>query len=358
MRIEKYNAARLKEFMDSEQYRDMLIVPVSPHRAESWLNNPRLEPGDNIMYLGFEGEELIAYRCILPDRHGDIRFGWLSGNWVRQDMRRKGLASRLFEEAYTDWGHQLMYTNYAPESKAVYDKSGRFELYRENPGVRYYQRSTMAGLLGNRGKLYKRSRPLLSLSDRILNSIQQLRIGIQSSTPGDVDYEEKNTVDFNVIDFLEENHGTGFSLRGPEDFNWITSWPWVRPGSDKDHRYYFSSVSSRFKNICVSMKDGKGSLNGFLWIVINGEKMSLPYAVFKPEASENISKVLNHYMQSNNIAYFTCYQSSVNEIFSPGPILNSREMVQNYYVSRDLKKQLPNPDAVSFQDGDGDVVFV
>ena len=93
MKIEKYNAERLREFIESDQYRTMPHVPVSEHRALSWLNNPRLKQGDIIMYIGFDAADMIAYRCILPDRYMDIRFGWLSGSWVRPDLIRfMGLA--------------------------------------------------------------------------------------------------------------------------------------------------------------------------------------------------------------------------------------------------------------------------
>ena len=97
MRIEKYNAERLKEFLDSDVYSSMSFVPVSKHRALSWLYNPRLLPDDIILYLGFEEKNLVAYRSLLPDRRGDVRFGWLSGNWVRPDQRRRGLATRLLK---------------------------------------------------------------------------------------------------------------------------------------------------------------------------------------------------------------------------------------------------------------------
>ena len=104
MRIEKYNAGRLEEFIDSEHFRTMPVLPVSPHRAQSWLRNPRMHPEDILLYLLYDGQKLTAYRCILPDHHGGIRFGWLSGNWVDPGRRRQGHASRLFNEALEDWG--------------------------------------------------------------------------------------------------------------------------------------------------------------------------------------------------------------------------------------------------------------
>ena len=88
MRIERYNSGELKKFLASEQYRSMPYLPVSEHRAQSWLHNPRLDPGDILLYVGFEGGDMIAYRAILPDRHGLVRFGWLSGIWGR--IRQRG----------------------------------------------------------------------------------------------------------------------------------------------------------------------------------------------------------------------------------------------------------------------------
>ncbi|MFC2115503.1 GNAT family N-acetyltransferase [Bacteroidota bacterium] len=358
MRIEKFNATQLKIFLESEEYKAMPFVPVSNHRAQSWLNNPRIRPEDVIMYLGYEEEDMIAYCTIMPDRHSDIRFGWVSGIWARPDQRRKGLASRLFEEAYIDWGHQLMYTNYAPEAKALFTKSGHFDLFYERSGIRYYQRSSLADLLGNRNNMYRRSRLLLSMADGVLNTVQDIRIRMKRKEPKDIQFEENSSVDYEAMDFLENNAGTGFCLRGMEEFDWIIKYPWIEVGSEKDIRYFFSSVSPDFRNICIKIRESGESMAGFLWMVINGDKMILPYASFKEGANLDISGLLNHYLQVNRISYFTTYQSDVIKIFQPGPMLGSRKMMQNYFSTRELRRQLPDSESIKFQDGDGDVVFV
>ena len=358
MRIVKYNAEGMKKFLDSEGYSSMPFVPVSRHRAQSWLNNPRMRPEDVIVYLAYDSDDMIAYCCIIPDRHSDIRFGWLSGIWVRQDQRRMGLASLLFEEAYTDWGHQLMYTNYAPEANALFLKSGHFDLYFERPGIRYYQRSTMADLLGNRSNLYRRSRLLLNMADGILNTVQDVRIRMEKTELPDLKFEEHPEVDYEAMDFLESNGGTGFCLRGQEEFDWITTFPWMKQSTEKDNRYFFSSVTPEFRNICIKIRDSGGGLRGFLWMVLNGDKMTLPYAVFKEEAGSDISSVLKHLLQLNRISNFTTYQPDVIKTFVPGAMLGSRKMTQKYFATRDLLRQLPDSRTVNFQDGDGDVVFV
>jgi GNAT superfamily N-acetyltransferase len=254
MRIEKYNAERLRDFLESQDYREMPFLPVSQHRAQSWLHNPRLKQEDIILYIGFEDGDMVAYRSILPDNYqGNIHFGWLSGIWVRPDQRRKGIAAGLFEEAYKDWGHQLMYTNYAPEAKALLDKTGRFDLYAHRPGRRYYQRSSSASLLENRHSLFRRSRLLLNLADGLLNSFQDIRILSKREHAKDLNFIITDSPDYRAMDFLEKNQGRGFCNRSMDEFNWISKYPWIKGDEKKDTQYFFSSHSKRFQNICINL---------------------------------------------------------------------------------------------------------
>jgi hypothetical protein len=209
--------------------------------------------------------------------------------------------------------------------------------------------------------MFRRSRPLLSLADGILNSIQAIRIGLQ---PGsrysvrDLDIEEKPAVDLEALDFLEKKNATGFCLRTREDFDWITSFPWVKTGHAGDVRYFFSSLAPVFRNICLKIKDTGGNMTGFLWMVLHGEAMTLPYYARDPGTPPDLTRILNNCLQSNRVSHLTTYQPDVIESFRPGPILGKRTMIQRYFATRDLLKQLPDPESIAFQDGDGDVVFV
>jgi hypothetical protein len=362
MRIEKYNASRLEEFIESEQYRTWPVIPVSPPRALSWLKNPRMEPEDFLMYLMFDGDDLAAYRCILPDRHADIRFGWLSGNWVDPGKRRLGLASRMFDEAFKDWGHQLMYTNYAPESKAVYDKTGRFALYREKEGVRYYQRAVTATLLGNRNAAYRTARPMFSLADGIINTWQDFRISTvkKKIKPDFLHAEPVPTVDPASLELMERHNRLGFGLRDREAFDWITSYPWVTEGENKDERYFFTWMVSCYQNTCLKVWDNDGKLAGFLMLALVGEKMALPYVCVQERASTAVVKILDHYLLSEKISYITTYNPEVISLLEDSrvPLLGKRRMYQKFFATHELIRKLPDEKKIFFQDGDGDVVFV
>jgi hypothetical protein len=361
MRIEKYTAERLKKFITSEQFRTMPVIPVSPIRAHSWLKNPRLAKDDVLMYLLFDGEELAAYRCILPDCHADIRFGWLSGNWVDPSRRRQGLASRLFEEAYKDWGHQLMYTNYAPESKAVYDKTGRFALYRELEGVRYYLRAVSAKLLGRRNAGYRRALPLFNLADGLINAWQDVRIMAvrKKIKPDFLHAEPVPSVDPASLDLMRDSERLGFSLRDQEAFDWILSNPWVEQGVRQDGRYFFTWLVPKFQSKCIKIWDKEGNLDGFLMLTMVGEKMTLPYACINEGASQAAARILDHYLVSEKISYITTYNPDLINLMenSRTPILGKRRMYQRFLATHELYRQLPEGNRIFFQDGDGDVVF-
>ena len=361
MRIEKYNAGRLKEFIGSEQYRTMPVLPVSPERALSWINNPRMESEDILMYLLFEGENLIAYRCILPDRHADIRFGWLSGNWVAPARRRQGLASRLFEEAFRDWGHQLMFTNYAPESRAVYDKTGRFGLYREKAGARYYQRAASAKLLASRSRFYRSARPVLDMADGIINAWQDYRISrLQKKIkPGFLQTEPIDSPDPISLGLMEKHGRLGFGMRDREVFDWIFTYPWVREGEKKENRYFFSWIVPRYRRTCLKVWDQAGDLAGFLMLVFVGDQMTLPYACLGEGATAAAAQILDHYLSAEKISYVTTYNPEVMGLMENArvPLLGKRNMVQHYFATHELMRQLPAADKIFFQDGDGDVVF-
>ena len=361
LRIEKYTADRLREYITSPAYLESATVPVSVHRAQSWIHNPRLESSDILLYTAFEGEEMLAYRCILPDRSGDLRFGWLSGNWVLPSRRRQGLASRLFEEAFKDWGGRLMYTNYAPESKAVYDKSGQFDLYHERAGYRYYLRSASSGLLGRRNIFFRLAGPVLKTSDGIVNSWQDTRIraSMRKILPDFLHAEPVRIMDPDIHTFLAQHDRLGFGRRGLQDFHWIEAHPWIKEGEQRDKKYFFSSIAPKFRNVYLKLLDAGGALAGFVMIVIVGDKMSLPYFAVEETVSKLAVNMLDHYLAVNKISYFTTYNPELTELMNEStlPILGKRKMMQKYFATHELAGQLPDARGIIFQDGDGDVVF-
>ncbi len=80
------------------------------------------------------------------------------------------------------------------------------------------------------------------MADGALNTMQDIRIRMKRKDLQDLKLEEYSEIDYEAMDFLEKNAGTGFCLREKEDFDWITTFPWIKAGSEKDSRLYSGAV--------------------------------------------------------------------------------------------------------------------
>ena len=273
----------------------------------------------------------------------------------------QGLASSLFDEAFKDWGHQLMYTNYAPESKAVYDKTGRFALYRKKEGARYYQRAVSAKLLGNRNASLRTARPVFRVADGIINAWQDFRISSvkKKIKPDFLLTEPVRAVDPASLDLMERHDRLGFGLRDKDVFDWIMAYPWLQEGERQDERYFFTWMVPRYQNICLKVWDKAGKLAGFMMLATVGDKMTLPYVCLKEEAQTPAVQILDHHLAAGKVSYITTYNPEVMSLMenTRTPLLGRRRMYQNFYATHELIRRLPDADKIFFQDGDGDVVF-
>ncbi len=224
-----------------------------------------------------------------------------------------------------------------------------------------YQRAVSATLLGKRNTGYRTARPLFSLADGVINAWQDLRISTikKKIKPDFLHAEPVPSVDPASLELMETNARLGFGLRDMEAFDWITSYPWVMEGKNKDERYFFTWKVSRYQNTCLKVWDNAGELSGFLMLAQVGEKMTLPYVCFREGASTAVVKILDHYLFAEKISYITTFNTDVMTLLenSRAPLLGKRRMSQKFFATHELVRQLPDGNKIFFQDGDGDVVF-
>ncbi len=120
MEIKKIRLSELEEFANSTQFQSFENKPITTFRVASQIKNPRAQPNDYVLYMGFVDDKLVAYRTLFGDhitKQGKtIRFGWCSGAWVHPGFRKEGFSTLLLNEAFDDWEGKLMFTNYAPEA--------------------------------------------------------------------------------------------------------------------------------------------------------------------------------------------------------------------------------------------------
>lgn len=365
--LKKYNAELLKDFIRSDEFINLENRPISYHRALSHINNPRLNKNDFILYVLYKEEQVIAYRTVMADccinTEGDkIRFGWLSGVWVHPAHRRKGLGTSLLKEVFTDWNGMLMYTNYAPAAGKLFNKTNEFKLYNTNKGIRIYLRLDFKNLLGHRNYIFKKLRFFLGCIDWFLNLFNDLKINLlkilfykESLQPAD-----KKDLEY-ILDIITGKNKNTFSNRSKAEFFWIFNYPWILKKEIVEQdgsKYFFSSVSEDYQFKMFRLDKTNIANHGYFMISLKSGHIQIPYLL--TDNYKKVAQMVINFALHNKANMISVYDQNLSlqlkRLFWVR--LFKKRMVRNYYASKTLFKNLPDPNQIFMPDGEGDVVFV
>lgn len=357
--IRKIRVKELENFVNSKTYNDFAHVPISPSRAQSYIHNPNAHADDVALMLGYQKDELVAYRSFfagtLRTEEQSFHFGWCSGNWVHPEFRRKGFSKRLLKEAFKDWNGKLVFTNYAPASEQLYLKTGWFHVVHRFNGVRAYlypKTLKLLPLAKNRPWL----RPFFRLTDKMISVASEIRtVFYRQKINPDIRFEVASDPDKQCFDHLKKYNQDLFFGRREEELKWIFKYPWVSEENKQvKDKYSFSSYSKTFhyRVIKIFRKEKFGGF--FIYSVKDGHLKTLYFSV-----GNNLEKEIADYLKKicvkKKIESATVYNSVIaNLLFERKfPFLHVKRYSQKIYSSF----QIGEPGKSKFQDGDGDVIF-
>lgn len=168
------NKQQLYNFIHSDEYRQMPVLPISHHRAISHIHNPRATDKDVLLIIAYEDNEMLGYLGVLPDditveKQALFHVGWLSCIWVSPLARGKGIAKKMVLAAYESYQQHILITNFTSEAAALYEKLGVFADLPPMAGVRYYRRMCLSKILPARFPKMKKIRKLLNTTDDAFN---------------------------------------------------------------------------------------------------------------------------------------------------------------------------------------------
>jgi GNAT superfamily N-acetyltransferase len=362
--VKRIFASELLAFVSHPAYSSWDVVPISIHRAKSYVANPRCSANDVVLYLAFKNNTLVGYRTVLPDyiysNNEEVKVGWLSGSWVDPKFRRQGISTSLLNEAFADWNGNLIFTNYAPEAKAVFDKSQMFTSANNLIGVRVYIKSCLSELLVNRGKVFKLMFPLLKAIDFLLNLVNVVPLFLKSINLKEVEFENLKSPDDEVLSLFEKVNLESITRRGTRELNWIIDYPWLisAPLGDKiGQKYFFSSSPKRFEqNVLKVYKNNL--LIGFIMLNIRDGVISAPYIYCENGNERLFAKVLLKHAAIVGASRVTVFNELIAKelklIFPLG--FFSKTQNRNYYLTSSLHNKLKIKPL--FVEGDGDCAFV
>jgi GNAT superfamily N-acetyltransferase len=349
----------LENFMQSEIFQNYSVVPLTPSRAKSYVNNPHGKPEDVVLFLAIIEQKLVAFRSLFAGtiRTGKvkIRFAWCSGNWVHPDFRGKGLSTLLLNEAYSAWNGKLMFTNYAPESEKLYLKTGWFKPIHQFEGVRAYLFPKTVKLLPFVRK-NKWTTEVFKFIDFCIAGFTKLKILFFKYTENkDTRFEVSEFPDEESYRFVEKYKADFLFERGKEELKWIFQNPWISIRNSKvAGKYPFSAFTNSFSYQTVKVWQNNELSGVFIFSVREGHLKTL-FFWLDPGLEYKTARFLKYYCIQHKLEMATVYNLKITrQLFAQKfPFLHMKKFGQNIYSSFDIHKT----EKFQFQDGDGDVVF-
>jgi GNAT superfamily N-acetyltransferase len=356
----------LTEFIESEEFRRMEHIPISPRRALSHSKNPCATPDDKVLFLAYEDGRFAGYLGALPDVFYtpgcSHKVAWLSCMWVDPAMRRHGIAFKLLQHAFEVWESNLLISNFIPKSKAAFDKTGLFQPFKDRKGLRGYLRFDGARIMITKKPVLQKISWLLKTIDGILNVLNEARFLFRRNIQTDLHAESLSFLDEATIHFIAKHNQHHLTRKNQDHFSWIRSYPWVieEPYPDKDAiRYDFSSSDKRFRQYFVTLSNTAGSPVAFLMLSLRGNHLKTPFAYIESGNEGKVLRYLYAYMIQQKVRTFTTYHPELVHTLktSHNPFILTRTVSMESIITPGLLAKLGNTDDYYLQDGDGDAAF-
>ncbi len=364
-KIEKIAIKELGQFSKSALYKNAEVIPVSTNRINSYVNNPRVGDTDFVLYMAIYDEKIIAFRTVLPDvlyiENSAVEFTWFSGSWVHSDFRRRGISTILMNEILSDWSHRILFTNYAPNSKMLFDKSNKFNELSAKTGVRLYFSFQFANLLVSRNSFFRKIEPLLKIADWFLNIVLLPYKYVQRAKSNK--WLRQVQIDDVFTDahskFLEANNNS-LIKRGKHEYEWVFKYPWVTTVQNDNSYYPFSSVSEVFYYKFLTITDKNNNIAALAIIKNRDGHVTVPYFEAQKGFGKKLTQGIIGFCHKNRAVMFTCYQSGCAKAVGNLKLLaiGRKSMSQKYFISKVFMKALKiKAGQACFYDGDSDCIF-
>ena len=366
--IKKYKKEQLADFIHSEIFQRTNVLPITFHRALSYLSNPRLDKDDYIMYLAFEANEIVAYRLVLPDLffidNQPYKMGWFSCIYVLPDKRSTGIAKTLSALAMEDWKGMIAYNDPVVASKNLYGSTDKFTLCEGNVGIRAYLRFNFQSLRKARGSSNKLTNSLLGMVDLVLNKINETRLllwkrRLYKSVEGKMQYIA--AIDEEVAGLVEESNKNEWMKRGVKELNWILEHPWIiETNEEKEdaYRYHFSAYSKEYKIFKIKILNDLNETKGLLIMQLRNGQLKIPYFYCDQDSMKTLLDIVYMQLLKTGASTLSVFNKDVVSCIRsyPHPFWLLREKKRPLYFANKILSMMKNSDGY-FQDGDGDNVF-
>ncbi|WP_372774905.1 GNAT family N-acetyltransferase [Mangrovibacterium sp.] len=354
MELCKIRLGDLRLFAESDLFQRLPVKPVSWSRVESYLANPHAQADDPVLYFIADENRMISFRTVLPAilNTDNSRFVWLSGAWTQLDYRKQGLSSQLLHEIHLDWNGRLMATNFSPDSRKLYEKSGLLKPFYQAKGRRFFLFAESQQLLQRRIGNLIFLWPVLDFFMRFWANQKLRNFKIQQAT--DIRMEKMAFPDRECMQLANDRQKEYLFRRGEAELKWILAYPWLSTDDRTfEQSYPFSSFASQFEVYTVKFYRGTKFLGFLIYSIRNGH-LKLLYHHFCEISDEHIAGFFIEEAISKRVKMLTILQPQLaNKLKTmTHPFLGSTELSHQIFTSFDGV-----PRNMKIQDSEGDFIW-
>jgi GNAT superfamily N-acetyltransferase len=368
MELREFTPATLQDFISSEEYARMPVVPISRHRALSHIRNPRVAPHDVILVLAMADGKMAGYLGVLADyiflNGQKEKAGWLSCMWVDPEVRGQGIAKKLLNRVLERWDNRILVTEFTPAAKGLYDRSGQFQDLKVSEGLRAFLRFNLDELLPKKIPVLNKLKPALKVPNALLNIPNELRLNIWK--PGkdlsNFRVEKINHLDQELSDFISERQQNQLEKRSAADLEWLMKNPWLLPWEKEDgtaQRYHFSAFTRNFEFVPLKIYNAENKLIAFLILAIRENDLKIPYLYAEANNIKVAANVMVEEMLQRKLRTLTVFQPEMVAFLKqkPQPFIYLHPLERHYIISKKFAGLLQQQPQVNIQDGDADCAF-
>ena len=369
MDIKHYKIADLKNELDSDLFWESDNMPITKHRALSFINNPRADKNDIILIVAFEFNKTVGYIGIVPDiiylNDNEYKIGVLSTWWVNPTCLKLGIGKKLLFCALSCYDGKLYLSGYTKVAESIYKKTNLFHLINIFSGITinkrfsfndYYSRSILKIITPTRFK-----KIITNIINKNLIKKQKHWIYENENIIKNIRFEYVDKFDLHAEEFIQQHNKNELFRRDFQVLNWIIDYPWVleTPLNDGYYdKYYFSSVARKFNFINILIYDLNNKLVGILLLKQRDSHLTIPYIYYEDDYFITITKLLVLHIFQLDIMTISIFNyeliNQLKSLKSPLYIMksknNNKPLISNQFKSFDLSNYI-------LQDGDGDLVF-
>lgn len=351
-----YNKKQLEEFISSKKYLEYSFKPISSHRANSHLNNPRAMDFDTLLIMAFEEDKFAGYIGVLPDdifhKGQPNHFGWLSTFFVHPDFRGKRIAQQLLFRACDEYDGRIMSTEYAPKTENMYLKSKFFEYQNPLKGKTFHYLFNLSKILPTKNRKLEKFVPFFKFIDFSANTFLKTTYKIFNSKTQN--FVIANNLDNETIEFIEKQKKENSFNRKSKEIDWIVRNPWILKG-EKDKNYFFSDFEKDFKYIFIKIYQDK-SMKNLMMLSVRNSVAKLLFTLGESN-SETCANYLYSFAIANNISSIISFDGSINQNLEKRFFIFKKERLRKFFMHKELIKILGENFKFDAGAEDGDAVF-